>query len=100
MVGIVNNNKYSPLIYRKMMNMLKCTRAGLSAGTGLTRQAVNGRKMVCQMPKLPTITNIRPFADMSRDLAAYSEGRPRKDDTKFMIDGSFPFDMNGVWALP
>jgi hypothetical protein len=26
--------------------------------------------------------------------------RPRKGGSQFMLDGNFPFDVNGVWALP
>ena len=43
----------------------------------------------------------RPFStDIQQDLAMYSAGRPRKGEVKFMLNGHFPFDVNGVWALP
>lgn len=48
----------------------------------------------------PMVQHRRFAVDIQQDLAMYSAGRPRKGEVKFMLNGHFPFDVNGVWALP
>lgn len=53
----------------------------------MMQSAIGGRPSLIKM--------IMPMRYFSMDIR-----RPRKAESNYMLNGNFPFDQNGVWALP